>query len=111
MECSCKNKSNYPVVVSIDNEKLKTGDMNSVARLSFALNPIVFVKRMNDLGIKMDNHLEDLNAFVELNKMGEDVKGLMKNAKGDSIKFNFKEFIKDIPIDDSCSNPIKIEMI
>ena len=59
MSCSCE-KSNYPKVVSIDEKRLKEGDIHNVALLAFALNPNEFERRLQAIGLSMENHLEDV---------------------------------------------------
>lgn len=111
MGCNCLDKSDK-IVVSIDREKLQKGDMYNVALLSFASNPKEFETKLNDLGIEFDeNPYEDIKVLVRLNELGGDINGMLKNKNGKQIKFDFKEFIKEIQIDESNNNPIKVDFI
>jgi hypothetical protein len=109
---SCQNcQSNYPKVVSIDRAKLEKGDIHHVTLLAFAANPPEFERRLAMLGLSMEDYLEDVEFLAELHKMGGDVNGLLKDDNGNKIVFNAMEFARNIPLDTSMYNPVKIKLV
>jgi hypothetical protein len=110
MSCSCQNKSNP--VVSINNEKLLQGNLYEATLLAFSLNPAEFESRLNKLGLKFDgNPYEDIEFLAKLSNMGLDKSGKLQDVNGKPIVFDLRSFIKDIPVDMSNANPIKIELV
>ncbi len=110
MSCHKNNKSDGSILLSIDKAKLKQGDMNAVALFGFAANPHVFEERLEELGLEFSkNPLDDIYYLSIAHRKGADRDGSIKDGNGDAVRFNFMEFVKSIPIDNSSRNPIEIE--
>ncbi len=110
MSC-CKTEVSDKIVVSINGEKLRQGDLYESTLLAFALNPKEFESKLLKLGLKFDsNPYKDIEFLAELSRIGGDRNGTMKDKGGNPIIFDLNEFIRTIPVDNSVNNPIKTEI-
>jgi hypothetical protein len=55
-------------------------------------------RQFEKIGIVIDDR-EDLDAIVRLHNTGGDIAGDLKNAEGQSIRFNALSLLKSIPLD------------
>ena len=76
-----------PEVTYIDKGLLKRGDLLSIFRLAYALDPDEFKKQFANVGIDIVND-NDLEMLVELAQSGGDKLGVIRKNKNQPIHFS-----------------------